>query len=234
MQAMLATLSLNANHETVAEWIYDLTMQIEQSHRQDQYVPDTPGPQANWDYEMNRYTGLVRVQIGITRPEELDSDPRCREDVFEDQEIIRFELHQLRPDTASLRIIYFEEREDQFAPYMLDYLREYLCEIAEVWPESRERLEQQLSGFDELGIFAERQLAEPASAGTEHQPVWERIPDHGYDRKMLELWCEGYTAREISAMISMGGSPTAKTITNRLSLLRQTHGEELVPYHRRK
>ena len=63
------------------------------------------------------------------------------------------------------------------------------------------------------------------SAG--NQP-WEKVPDKGYDRKMLELWHIGFSAREIGKKVDR----SEHTIRNRLSELRQDHGEKIVPRRR--
>lgn len=186
-RAIVATLRLSANRDTIADYISDLTMQLEQDHRKDQYVPYTPGPEENWDYEDNSYTGLVRVQIGMAEPEDLASAPLKRKKVLKDQEIIRFEMSQLTPDTASLRIVYFEHQEEDFTQeedlthWVLDYFREYLRQIAETWPQSREVLRKQLSTFNRIDIFPEPELPDTTRTkaqdrGSNHDPHPDLLP----------------------------------------------------------
>jgi hypothetical protein len=55
---------------------------------------------------------------------------------------------------------------------------------------------------------------------------WEQIPDHNWDRKALELWCTGYTHREIGDKVGV----TGKTVQNRMIDLRKFYGTEIVPY----
>jgi hypothetical protein len=54
---------------------------------------------------------------------------------------------------------------------------------------------------------------------------WMQIPDVGWHRRALELWWRGYTVTEIAAMLDR----RPKTIGNRLSDLRRTHGLDIVP-----
>jgi len=56
-------------------------------------------------------------------------------------------------------------------------------------------------------------------------PPWERIPVHRWDREALQRWYEGYSSPEISKKI--GYAP--KTVLNRLCILRQMYGTDLVP-----
>ena len=60
----------------------------------------------------------------------------------------------------------------------------------------------------------------------EDQEMWEMIPDTGWDRQMLKLWLNGFTAPEIGERIDRA----EKTIRNRLTALRREHGDEIVPY----
>jgi len=234
--AMQLTLRLGAEHDVVARWLSDVTIQMEQSHGQDEYVPFTPGPEEQWDYEKNAYTGFIRVQIGLATPEPLASDPRVRSVIFDECEIIRFELDQLAPGTACLRIIYFEQTEESFGPFMVDYFREYLRQIVEAWPTALAQLQQQSVGFEKAGIAAVLESLVTPSSGEQADATdndTTQIPDHGYDREMLKLWRAGYTAPEISRKIAVLGVPTAKTIRNRMSVLRKIYGKEVVPYRRR-
>jgi len=57
---------------------------------------------------------------------------------------------------------------------------------------------------------------------------WMRIPDIGYDRRLIELLHAGYTSREIGAELKR----TPHTIENRIAALRKIHGEEIVPRRR--
>ncbi len=60
------------------------------------------------------------------------------------------------------------------------------------------------------------------------QPValaWEKITDHMWDRKALELWWKGYSCPEIGEVIRQ--SP--KTVLNRLCTLRKIYGMDIIP-----
>jgi hypothetical protein len=52
---------------------------------------------------------------------------------------------------------------------------------------------------------------------TRSREPWERIPDHKWDRKAVEMMCTGSSDAEIARAI---GGVTSKTITNRLASLR--------------
>ena len=58
-----------------------------------------------------------------------------------------------------------------------------------------------------------------------HVEPWNEIPDHGYDRLMVEMLHEGYTDPEIANRVGKD----SKTIRNRLSILRGKYGSEIVP-----
>ena len=62
----------------------------------------------------------------------------------------------------------------------------------------------------------------------EGETPWEKIPEHGYDRKMVEYWSARYTAEEIGRILDREPG----TIRNRLTQLRHEYGEEVVPYKR--
>ncbi len=58
------------------------------------------------------------------------------------------------------------------------------------------------------------------------QEPWLLIPDAGNNRKVVRLWNEHWTCKEISQ--NVGG--TEKTILNRINLLRKQFGPQIVPY----
>jgi len=66
-------------------------------------------------------------------------------------------------------------------------------------------------------------LADQASGGDQvaagHDRPWLQIPDHGWDRRALELWCRGYTIPEIAVRLDR----CPQTVRNRLTTLRTTH-----------
>ncbi len=55
---------------------------------------------------------------------------------------------------------------------------------------------------------------------------WELIPDHGWDRQVLELWHEGFTCPEIQRKTHVA---SAERIRNRLTELRNQYGENIIP-----
>lgn len=69
-------------------------------------------------------------------------------------------------------------------------------------------------------------LCNQAAAESVQQPEgkpWDIIQDPK-KRKMVELWCEGYSSREIARQFECA----PKTISNRISELRQRYGPEVV------
>ena len=56
---------------------------------------------------------------------------------------------------------------------------------------------------------------------------WMLIPDHGYDRKLLEYWHDGYTGPEIARKLYISES----SVYDRLRKLRNTYKKTIVPYH---
>jgi|GEM_PF-6680708 len=72
--------------------------------------------------------------------------------------------------------------------------------------------------------------ADHRSPSAEQVPPWKQIPDHGWDRLAVELWSKGYTCKEIARKIDV----SEKTVLNRLSDLRKTHGEEIIPSDERR
>lgn len=64
-----------------------------------------------------------------------------------------------------------------------------------------------------------------------HKPwPWEQIPPQGDDRQIVKDWWQGYTAKEIAERLGRGR--TAKTITNKITILRKQFGPGVVPYHK--
>lgn len=56
-------------------------------------------------------------------------------------------------------------------------------------------------------------------------PDWALIPDEGFDRKLVELWSNGYRAKEISSKLYV----SERRIYNRLSELRKKYSVTIVP-----
>ena len=55
---------------------------------------------------------------------------------------------------------------------------------------------------------------------------WEKFVDKGWDRGAIELWREGYTAKEIGKKVNV----STRRVTNRITELRNKYGKDLVPY----
>lgn len=103
---------------------------------------------------------------------------------------------------------------------------ELLAAIIEWWPGKHQVMEPVKARLE--AVIAERWPTARQGIVLESEPeLCKLIDDHGYDRALLELWWKGHTAGEIAARLS---SVTEKTVRNRLTLLRQKYGEEIVPY----
>lgn len=57
---------------------------------------------------------------------------------------------------------------------------------------------------------------------------WLKVPDVGSSREIVRLWHENLTCKEIAVRLGC----TEKTIINRINLLRNQYGKEIVPYRR--
>jgi hypothetical protein len=82
---------------------------------------------------------------------------------------------------------------------------------------------------DDLRLPTVGDIGPQPEDSTEDRP-WEEVPDKGYDRKMLELWHAGFSAREIGWMV--GKDLSEQTILNRASQLRKRYGDRIVPRRR--
>jgi hypothetical protein len=80
------------------------------------------------------------------------------------------------------------------------------------------------SAFRKLDISYKDKLE--SSEGSTSEKPWEKIPDRKWNRFALEHWHKGYTVPEIADKIP---DITEKTVRNRLSELRQSHGTDVVP-----
>lgn len=78
-----------------------------------------------------------------------------------------------------------------------------------------------------LSAPAEESIVLPAMDTVVSQP-WLQIPDVGSSREIVRLWHENLTCKEIGVRLGC----TEKTIINRINLLRNEYGSEIVPYRR--
>ena len=123
--------------------------------------------------------------------------------------------------TASARIrqktIYPDGRLEQS-------LVEDFTELAPIWEKVKSELIR-------LGLVSEVESTQVERVEDAPKP-WVKIPDVGWNRKAVELWHAGYTAREIASMIDR--DLTSKTILNVISTLRRIYGTDVVPERRAK
>lgn len=80
-------------------------------------------------------------------------------------------------------------------------------------------------------------LEEPAAPGGEaggkevtNLELWERIPDHKWDRRAVELWCKGYSYKDIGRQTRVSW----ERVRNRLSELRQAYPDIILVNSQRK
>lgn len=81
-------------------------------------------------------------------------------------------------------------------------IKDILAAIKLTWPNFEEYSTQDPGG-----------IMDPLNA-------WRNIPDHGYDRKIVEMFCKGHTNSEIGDLLKM----QPKSVTNRIYELRQKYG----------
>lgn len=67
------------------------------------------------------------------------------------------------------------------------------------------------------------EIAAMSKSGIKYEP-WNSIDDHLWDRDAVELWCKGYSSRQIGKHVGVDH----RTVTNRISALRQRY-PHLVP-----
>jgi|GEM_PF-1632030 len=60
------------------------------------------------------------------------------------------------------------------------------------------------------------------------QEIWMTIPDVGPNREILRHWHKGLTCDQIAVRVSL----SAKTVLNRVNMLRKEFGAEVVPYRK--
>lgn len=73
-------------------------------------------------------------------------------------------------------------------------------------------------------------LPEFSSQPTPNAPPWESIPDHLWDRLAIQLWCAGLSNQEIGLRLSL----QPRTVTNRISMLRQSYPQAGIPTHKQR
>jgi hypothetical protein len=94
--------------------------------------------------------------------------------------------------------------------------------IEKEYEECKIQLDSQLDAMELQQKVREEPLETPKEI-----PPWEKIPDRNWDRKAVELWWKGYENSEISKRVMV----EARSVTNRISILRQNFGTDIVPYN---
>lgn len=146
---------------------------------------------------------------------------------------IEFEIFESAENRV---IVNFRQCNDRLLPYLFNLLGE----IAKVWPETKEDVDKFLKQF----ISEEEQPLDTPQEDTDlekgddeemdessNEEPWNQIPDKNWDRYALELWWLGFTNGEIAEKVFAA----PRRVTNRISELRGSFGEKIVPYdYRRK
>jgi DNA-binding NarL/FixJ family response regulator len=149
-------------------------------------------------------------------------------------EIYEEKIRESLPASAvAIHLFDFDNAREKALSYLGKYLHEYrlhcLREINNLLATNPRLVSLQGMIFDrpqytELRISpkeSQRQTTEKVDRDipTENEPIRSDL------QELLQLWQSGYTAKEIALRIGK----TEKTILNRLTLLRRSHGEQVVP-----
>lgn len=107
--------------------------------------------------------------------------------------------------------------------------------IWEIWSLLRDELER-LQCFDlpvapqllQSPSAEEESFVQAKDTSTAVSKLWLQIPDVGSSQEIVRLWHENLTCKEIAVRLGC----TEKTIINKINLLRNEYGAEIVPYRR--
>ena len=100
--------------------------------------------------------------------------------------------------------------------------------IAATWPEASADINKVRRKFaQEVGEEAARIPPPPPRPRALGGPPWLQVADHSWDRRAVELLHQDLSYGEIARRI--GNDVTAKTVRNRLSVLRGAYGPTIVP-----
>lgn len=97
------------------------------------------------------------------------------------------------------------------------------------WKEVTSDLAQQPPYINPLASpapLAEQKIfADSALYPNRRRQPWEMIPDHLWDCRAVELWCEGYSNVEISSQVNV----QPRSVANRISELRRLYPQANIP-----
>jgi hypothetical protein len=88
------------------------------------------------------------------------------------------------------------------------------------------RLEERAKAINTSTLMAE----EGEKAPSDKPEPWMCIPDHFWDRKAVEMWCKGHSNQEIANKVNV----ESRTVTNKISILRQKYPDAGIPYHKER
>jgi hypothetical protein len=182
-----------------------------------------------WDVLINNFEmwTAARAEGKRERIQTLKTGVRLAEEVSAPDVISQAKLLYYRPVDHAQRYGNYGKVVATHLPEDQTRLRvyadpEYLNEMTKQWNRLREELSAQ-GWIVSPAVAAQPDAAPPAELSTDDgaQPdVWEKIPDYKWDRLAVKMLYEGYTSPEIASKI---GTVTAKTVDNRLSVLRSQY-----------
>jgi DNA-binding NarL/FixJ family response regulator len=157
----------------------------------------------------------------------LPAFPNEKEIEYHEQEI----RDALPPPDAVIRIMDAEGDRQRALAYLGRNLHEFRIRCLQ---EIQSLLVITLGLISVYGLTIERQRVSelmssplnPQKQIEEHRDIpWQDEPLREDQQELLRLWQSGQTAKEIA----LRTSKTEKTILNQITLLRKSHGEQLVP-----
>jgi DNA-binding NarL/FixJ family response regulator len=179
-------------------------------------------------------------KVGLIELQQVDHTQTlvlfCLPEYPDNREIEKYEekIRESLPASAiAIHIFDFDNAREKALSYLGKYLHEYrlrcLQEINNLLATSPKLVSLQGLIFDRLQHDepwrspkeSQRQTTEKVDRDipTENEPIRSDL------QELVQLWQSGYTAKEIALRIGK----TEKTILNRLTLLRRSHGEQVVP-----
>jgi hypothetical protein len=133
------------------------------------------------------------------------------------------ELHVVKINSGNTRVFLKPNDNPDFnpSPNETSARQKYLSGVVEglwEWLETRQYEEEKI---DES--VSQKKIDEVTKP-------WMQIPDKEWDRVALKMWWNYYTCKEISQLVHV----TPERVTNRISELRQIHGQGIVPLDKQR
>jgi hypothetical protein len=183
-----------------------------------------------WDALINNFEiwMAARAEGKSERIQKLKTGVRLAEDVSGPEVVSQAKLLYYRPVDHAQRYGNYGKVVATHLPEDQTRLRvyadpDYRDELTKQWNRLREDLSAQ-GWIVSPRVPAQLDAASPAelsAAAGAQLDVWEKIADYKWDRSAVRMLYEGYTSPEIASKI---GDLSAKTVDNRLSVLRSQYG----------